>query len=121
MRWSRPRRRGLLRVGLGLIVTALLLLALVGIARTAYLDAINQDVLPRDAAGAIFDALIGLLRTGIRVVAIVAVVVALLALVLGHTEGIARQRGARPCAGSRPTSAWAGWRSTVARSRSVRS
>jgi hypothetical protein len=89
--WSRPRRRGLLRVGLGLIVTALLLVALVGIARTAYLDAINQEVLPRDAAGAIFDALIGLLRTGIRVVAIVAVVVALLALVLGHTEGIARQ------------------------------
>ena len=89
--WSRPRRRGLLRVGLGLVVTALLLLALVGIGRTAYLDAINQDVLPRDAAAAIFDALIGLLRTGIRVVAIVAVVVALLALVLGHTEGIARR------------------------------
>ena len=34
---SRPRRRGLLRVGLGLIVTALLLLAAVGIGRSAYL------------------------------------------------------------------------------------
>jgi hypothetical protein len=88
---SRPRRRGLLRVGLGLIVTALLLVALVGIGRTAYLDAISQDVLPRDAAAAIFDALIGLLRTGVRVVAIVAVVVALLALVLGHTEGLAER------------------------------
>jgi hypothetical protein len=88
---SRPRRRGLLRVGLGLIVTALLLVALVGIGRSAYLDAISQDVLPTDAAAAIFDALIGLLRTGVRVVAIVAVLVTLLALVLGRTEGLAER------------------------------
>ena len=85
---SRPRRRGLLRVGLGLIVTALLLLALVGLARSAYLDAIDRDVLPRQAAADIFDALIGLLRGGLRVVAICAVVLALLALVLGRTEQI---------------------------------
>jgi hypothetical protein len=92
---SRPRRRGLLRVGLGLIVTALLLLALVGIARSAYLDAIDQEVLPREAAGDIFDALIGLLRTGVRVVAIAAVVLALLALVLGRAGDLAeRSRGA---------------------------
>ena len=39
---SRPRRRGLLRVGLGLIVTALLMLAVVGIGRTLYLDAIDR-------------------------------------------------------------------------------
>jgi hypothetical protein len=93
--WSRPRRRGLLRVGLGLIVTALILVAAVGIGRSAYLDAIDQNVLPRDAAAAIFDALIGLLRTGVRVIVVVAVLVALLALVLGRTEAIAAQtRGA---------------------------
>ena len=39
---SRPRRRGLLRVGLGLVVTALLMLALIGIGRTLYLDAIDR-------------------------------------------------------------------------------
>jgi hypothetical protein len=105
--WSRPRRRGLLRVGLGLVVTALLLVALVGIGRTPYLDAINQDVLPREAAAAIFDALLGLLRTGIRVLAIVAVVVALFALVLGHTEGIAR-RG-RTAARGLATDSRVGW------------
>jgi hypothetical protein len=100
---SRPRRRGLLRVGLGLIVTALLLLVALGVGRTAYLDAIDQEVLPRQAAADIFDALIGLLRTGVRAVVLVAVVVALLALVLGRTDTlVARSRGAlRGLAGSR--------------------
>jgi hypothetical protein len=88
---SRPRRRGLLRVGLGLVVTALLLLAVVGIARSAYLDAIDQEVLPREAAADIFDALIALLRTGLRAVAIAAVALALLALVLGRSGAIAER------------------------------
>jgi len=73
--WSRPRRRGLLRVGLGLIVTALILVAAAGLGRSAYLSAIDQDVLPRQAAADIFDALIELLRTGVRVIVVVAVVV----------------------------------------------
>jgi hypothetical protein len=85
---SRPRRPGLLRVALGLIVTALLLLALVGIGRSAYLDAINGDVLPRQAAADIFDALIELLRVGLRIVVIAAVVLALLALVLGRAGSL---------------------------------
>ena len=92
---SRPRRRGLLRVGLGLIVTAFLMLAAVGLGRSAYLDAINQDVLPRQAAADIFDSLIELLRFGVRATVVVAVVVALIALVLGRTDTIvARSRGA---------------------------
>jgi hypothetical protein len=92
---SRPRRKGLLRVGLGLIVTALILVAAAGLGRSAYLDAINQNVLPRDAAAAIFDALIGLLRTGIRVIVVVAVLVTLLALVIGRREALtARSRAA---------------------------
>ena len=104
---SRPRRRGLLRVGLGLVVTALILVAAAGLGRSAYLDAINSDVLPRDAAADIFDALIGLLRTGIRVIVVVAVVVALLALVLGRTEGIAsRTRGALRGLASGPQVGW---------------
>jgi hypothetical protein len=93
--WSRPRRRGLLRVGIGLIVTALILVAAAGLGRSAYLSAIDQNVLPREAAADIFDALIGLLRTGVRVIVVVAVLVALLALVLGRTDTIvARSRGA---------------------------
>ncbi len=101
---SRPRRRGLLRVGLGLVVTALLLLAVVGVGRSLYLDAIDQQVLPRQAAADIFDALVALLRAGLRVIAVVAIVVALVALVLGRTDAIATRsravlRGARSSRG----------------------
>jgi hypothetical protein len=104
---SRPRRRGLLRVGLGLIVTALLMLALVGIGRSAYLSAIDQDVLPREAAADIFDALIGLLRLGIRAVVVVAVLLALLAVVLGRAGTITAR--SRQAVGALTTDRRIGW------------
>lgn len=104
---SRPRRRGLLRVGLGLIVTALLLLVALGIGRSLYLDAIDQQVLPREAAADIFDALVGLLRTAVRLVVIVAVVVALLALVLGRTEALAAR--SRAALGGLASNRGVGW------------
>jgi hypothetical protein len=70
-------------------VTALLLLALAGLGRSAYLDAIDREVLPREAAADIFDALFELLRTSLRVVVVVALLLALLALVLGRTDRLA--------------------------------
>lgn len=111
---SRPRRRGLLRVGLGLTVAALLLLVALGVGRSVYLDAIAQDVLPRQAAADIFDALIGLLRTGVRAVVLVAVIVALLGLVLGRTDTLAaRSRSALRGLAASPGPGW------VARHRAV--
>jgi hypothetical protein len=86
---SRPRRRGLMRVALGLLVTAMLLLALAGLGRSLYLDAIDQQVLPREAAADIFDSLIELLRLSLRVVAIAAIVLGVLAFALGKTDRIA--------------------------------
>ena len=80
---SAPRRRGWLRVALGLVVTGLLLLAAIGVGRSAYLGAIDQAVLPREAASAIFDALIGLLRTALRLTVIVAIVLAAVSLLAG--------------------------------------
>jgi hypothetical protein len=90
---SRPRRRGVLRVGLGLIVTAFVLLALVGVGRSLYLSAIDQEVLPRAAASDIFDALIGLLRTALRVVVVLALVLALVAFLIGRTGAITARLG----------------------------
>jgi hypothetical protein len=87
---SRPRRRGLLRVGLGLLLTSFLLLALLGIGKSAYLDAINADVLPRQAAADIFDSLIALLRTAVRVVAVAAILLAIVAILIGRTGDITR-------------------------------
>jgi hypothetical protein len=104
---ARPRRRGLLRVGIGLMVTALLLLALLGVARSAYLDAIGSNVLPRQAAADIFDALISLLRAAVRIVAIVSVALALLALVLGRAGALtARSRKALRGAATDRRIAW---------------
>jgi hypothetical protein len=88
---SRPRHRGLLRVGLGLLLTSFLLLALLGIGKTAYLDAINADTLPRQAAADIFDSLIALLRTAVRIVAVASILLAIVAIVIGRGGDITRR------------------------------
>ena len=80
---TRSRRRGLLRVGMGLAVAMLLLIAALAVARSAYLDALGQGALPRDAASNIFDTLVALLRDGVRVAVIAAVLVAVIAFVAG--------------------------------------
>ncbi len=107
---SRPRRRGWLRVALGLAVTGLVLLAAVGVGRSLYLDAVDQDVLPRAAAQDIFDALLGFFRTMLRLAVIIAVVIALLSLFVGKPSRAAaaglRAAGARVAAD--PRTAWLG-------------
>jgi hypothetical protein len=80
---SRPRRRGLLRAAAGVAAAMVLLIAALAVARSAYLDALGANALPRDAASSIFDAVAELLRTGIRFVVLLAAVVAGLALVAG--------------------------------------
>ena len=90
---TQPRRRGWLRVALGLAVTGLLLLALVGIGRTFYLDSINRDVLPKQAAADIFDALLALLRDSLRVAVIAAVVLALISVLVGKPARRAIEAG----------------------------
>jgi hypothetical protein len=103
---ARPRRRGLIHVGIGIVLTALLLLALGAIARSAYLDAISREQLPREAAADIFDALFVPLRTILRIVAAAAIVLAVLAFVAGQASSLAaRARDAvRPVArGPAPT------------------
>jgi hypothetical protein len=87
------RRRGLLRVGIGLALTGLIMLALVGIGRTLYLDAIDQAVLPRDAAEVIFDKLIILLREALRITVLAAVLLAVLSLLAGRPLRVAIEKG----------------------------
>jgi hypothetical protein len=91
--FSESRRRGLLRVGIGLAVTGLLLLAAVGVARTLYLNAINEAILPRDAAQVIFDKLIVVLREALRLTVLAAVVLAVLSLLAGRPMRIAIEKG----------------------------
>jgi hypothetical protein len=80
---TRPRRRGLLHASIGVAVAMLLLIAGLTIARSAYLDALGNGALPRDAAADIFDTLATFLRNGVRIVVIVAVVLALVSFLAG--------------------------------------
>jgi hypothetical protein len=80
---SRSRRRGLLHAAIGLALAMLLLVAVLGVARSAYLDALGSGALPRDAASDIFVTVVAFLRDGLRVVLVVAVVVALASYLFG--------------------------------------
>jgi hypothetical protein len=80
---SRPWRRGLVRAALGVTIAMVGLIALVAVGRSAYLSALSSGSLPRDAASSIFDSVASLLRDGVRVVFVVAVLVALVAFAAG--------------------------------------
>ncbi|MDA0183440.1 hypothetical protein OJ997_24235 [Solirubrobacter phytolaccae] len=80
-------RRGLLRAGIGVALAMLGLIAVLAVARSLYLDALGQGALPRDAASGIFDTLVALLRDGVRVVVVVALLVALVTYLAGMPLG----------------------------------
>ncbi len=80
---TRPWRRGLLHAAIGVALAGLLLIAALAIARSAYLDALGNGALPRDAAGDIFDTTAAFLRHGVRIVVAAAIVLALVALIAG--------------------------------------
>jgi hypothetical protein len=80
---ARDRRRGVLRAGIGLALAMLVMIACLAIGRSLYLDALDQNVLPHDAASGIFDALVAFLRHAIRIVAVAAIVIAVLAFFAG--------------------------------------
>ena len=63
----------MLHAGIGVAIAMLVLIALLAVGRSAYLDALGNGALPRDAASGIFDTLVAFLRHGVRVVVVVAV------------------------------------------------
>jgi hypothetical protein len=80
---ARRRRRALLRAGIGVALAMLLLIAALAFARSAYLDALDQGALPRDAASDIFDTLTTFLLHGLRIVIGVAIALALVSFLFG--------------------------------------
>jgi hypothetical protein len=65
------------------VVAMLVLVAVLAVGRSLYLDALDRGALPRDAASSIFDTLVALLRTGGRLVVVAAIVVALVTFLSG--------------------------------------
>ena len=103
------RRRGLVRVGVGLGVGALLLGVGLAFGRGAYLDAVVAAGADRTVQEIVFDQVVSSLRTTVRAVVVLGVVLALVSWSLGPSRpatrlraivGAGLGRGARGAAGA---------------------
>lgn len=82
---ARSHRRALLGAALGVAAGMLALGTALAIARSLYLDAVPADVLPVDAATAVFDALIRFLQQALRAILVAALIVAAAAFLTGES------------------------------------
>ncbi|HSE70715.1 MAG TPA: hypothetical protein VLA97_08145 [Nocardioidaceae bacterium] len=91
---ARDRRATLFRGALGVTGSMVVLGVGLAVGRVLYLDALPGVVLSREAAGEVFDTLIRFLRTGLRYVAVLFLVVAVAAFFTGPSEGAVKTRSA---------------------------
>ncbi|WP_180934478.1 hypothetical protein [Nocardioides ungokensis] len=97
---ARDRRRALLLGGLGLAAAMILLGGALAVARTWYVNETPGNVLTPDAAGSVFDTLVRFLRSSLRAVGVLGLVLAFAAFISGpSTAAVA------PAAASRRASA----------------
>ncbi len=87
------RRRALLRGSLGIVAALLLLGVALAVLRSLYVNETPADILTPQAAGDVFDTLVRFLRTGIRAVGVLFLLVALGAFVTGPSTSAMRVRG----------------------------
>jgi len=85
-------RRAFIWAGLTVFVSAGLLAIALALGRSAYLNAVSGDVLPRDAAASIFDTVVRFLRDGIRNMVVIGLVVAAGAFLVGPSVTATRTR-----------------------------
>ena len=91
---AQKRRRALIAATLGLAGSMLVLAIGLLIARTIYLNSVPPTVLPADAAGAAFDAMVYFIKVGLRVVLAVALVIAIGAFITGPSHTAIQTRSA---------------------------
>ncbi|MFC4787204.1 hypothetical protein ACT8ZV_22195 [Nocardioides sp. MAHUQ-72] len=91
---ARDRRRALLRGGLGIAAAMILLGVALAVARTWYVNETPGNVLTPEAAGSVFDTLVRFLRTGLRAVGVLGLVLAFTAFLSGPSTAAARTRHA---------------------------
>ena len=91
---AQKRRRALIAATLGLAASMLVLAIGLLIARTIYLNSVPPTVLPADAAGAAFDAMVYFIKVGLRVVLAVALVIAIGAFITGPSHTAIQTRSA---------------------------
>lgn len=80
---GRSRRRNLVVGALVVAFSMILLGAALNAARVAYLDAVPTDVLPADAAAAVYDTLVNFIRLNLRALLVLFLAIAAIAWVSG--------------------------------------
>ncbi|MGH8883099.1 MAG: hypothetical protein ACRD0P_38115, partial [Stackebrandtia sp.] len=89
---ARQHRRMLLAAGLGLAAAMVSLGLGLAVARAVYLNSLPTDGLPANAAAAVFDTLVRFLQDQLRTLAVVGVVVAIGAAIMGPSSVAVRMR-----------------------------
>lgn len=85
-------RRALVRGAIGLTSAMLALGVVLALARSWYVSTTPADILTEQAAGDVFDTLVRFLRTGLRAVAVLGLVLALGAFLAGPSTAATRTR-----------------------------
>ncbi len=129
---ARRHRRALIGAALGLAASMLVLGIALTIARTIYLNSVPSSVLPSDAAAAAYDTLIRFVRQGLRVILVVALIIAAGAFLSGPSVtavrsrravqsgiGWVRTRGEQAGVRTGPVGEWTGAHKTLLRAAAV--
>jgi hypothetical protein len=108
---ARNRRRALLRGSLGVVAAMVVLGAGLALARTYYVETTPADILTAQSAGNVFDTLVRFLRSALRAVGVLFLLLALAAFVTGPSAGAVRARGSvqRGLGSVRGSAEAAGW------------
>ena len=91
---ARGHRRALIGAGLGLAASMLVLGAGLLIFRGIYLNHVPESTLPSDAAAAMFDTFVRFIKTGLRAILVLGLVVAAAAFLTGPSVTAVRTRAA---------------------------
>ena len=91
---GRGHRRALIGAALGLAASMLVLGIALDIARVIYLNSVPKNVLPSDAAAALYDTLIRFIREALRALLVVGLVIAIGAFLTGPSVTAVRTRKA---------------------------
>jgi len=91
---ARSHRRALIGVGLGLAASMLVLAIALLIGRSIYLGSVPSNVLPADAAAALFDTFVRFIKIGLRVFLVVGLIIAAGAFLTGPSVAAVRTRRA---------------------------
>jgi hypothetical protein len=107
------RRRALVRGGIGVVASMLLLGVALAVARTLYVQSTPADILTEAAAGNVFDTLVRYLRTGLRASAVLFLIIAMVAFLTGPSSAATGARSVlgRGIGGLRGGAEAAGWNS----------